>query len=310
MEFTMKITKTLKKIISLSLIAVMLCVSLIGMTSCKSDNLYAAYGKQLESVKAPESADKTLTVVMSPDFAPMEFVYVNGTKQEIVGFDVLLANYLAKELGMKVEIKPMSFDACQAAVQAGNADIGLSGFSWMPDRAENFEITDYYIAGTNETEQIIITKKENEGKLTKVEDFKGLKIGYQGASLQEYLVEATFKDVAELVPYVDIGTATEALKTGTIDALAVAGGNGDSIIANASGAIAKTGYEFELEEKLKNNVGIIQKGNKELLEKVNAALDKAMKNNYYSDWYEACQILAKSKTIDELGYDENGNKIK
>ena len=211
---------------------------------------------------------------------------------------------------MKVEIKPMSFDACQAAVQAGNADIGLSGFSWMPDRAENFEITDYYIAGTNETEQIIITTKENEGKLTKVEDFKGLKIGYQGASLQEYLVEATFKNVAELVPYGDIGTATEALKTGTINALAVAGGNGDSIIANASGSLAKSGYEFELEEKLKNNVGIIQKGNKELLDKVNAALDKAMKNNYYSDWYEACQILAKSKTIDELGYDENGNKIK
>ena len=62
----MKITKALKKILSLSLIAVMLCVSLVGMTSCKSDNLYAAYGKQLESVKAPDSADKTLTVVMSP----------------------------------------------------------------------------------------------------------------------------------------------------------------------------------------------------------------------------------------------------
>ena len=55
---------------------------------------------------------------MSPDFPPMEFVDTAKKGQDqYVGFDVILANYLAKELGMNVEIKPMSFDACLIAVQ-------------------------------------------------------------------------------------------------------------------------------------------------------------------------------------------------
>ena len=40
-----------------------------------------------------------------------------------------------------------------------------------------------------------------------------------------------------------------------------------------------------------------------------AALAKALSNDYYTAWYEVCEILAGSASIDELGYDENGNKI-
>ena len=47
----------------------------------------------------------------------MEFVDTSKSGQEqYVGFDVTLANYIADELGMTLEIKPMSFDACQTAV--------------------------------------------------------------------------------------------------------------------------------------------------------------------------------------------------
>ena len=53
----------------------------------------------------------------------------------------------------------------------------------------------------------------------------------------------------------------------------------------------------------------VSKEDTELLAKVNAALDKALENDYYTGWYEACQIYSGISTIDELGYDENGNKI-
>lgn len=45
------------------------------------------------------------------------------------------------------------------------------------------------------------------------------------------------------------------------------------------------------------------------MEQVNTALGKAMSANLYNGWYEACQIYSQVKTIDELGYDANGNKI-
>lgn len=293
-------------------IAVLMAFTLCACGSTSEEA--KAYDKYLKDIKAPAKADKTLTVAMSPDFAPMEFYDVaKKGDAAIVGFDVLLANYLAKELGMALKLAPMSFDASQAAVQSGKVDIAISGFSWTAERNENYEITDWYIAGDNETQQSIIVASDKGGKFSTPEDFKGMKIAFQGASLQEQLVKETFGSMADVDidnVYSDIGTAVEALKVGKIDALAVAHGNGESIIANANGAIAFSGYDFHVDPIYENNVCLIKKGNTELLNKVNEALDKALKNDYYTGWYEACQIYASVKTADELGYDDEGNKIK
>ena len=301
-----KFTKLLAVI--LSLIMLVGCFAGCG----ESEKLDAAYNKYLNQYKTDSAPNGTLKVALSPDFAPMEFYDVAKTGDEgIVGFDVILAYYLGKELGMKVVLQPMSFDACQAAVQAGTVDIGISGFSWTEDRAENYEITDYYIAGENETEQILITSKANEGKFTTVESLTGMKIGYQGASLQEMLVNQQLGEVKAEGNFVysEIGTAVEALKTGKIDCLAVAAGNGDAIIANAPEQIAKAGFNFEVDPLYQNNVCLIQKGNTALLDAVNAALAKAMAADLYTGWYEACEIYSGIETADELGYDDEGNKI-
>ena len=297
-------------------LCMLLCLAMLfALCACGANpeaKLSKAYDKYLSQLKKGGSSG-TLTVAMSPDFAPMEFYDVAKSGDDaIVGFDVLLAYYLAQELDMNLVIKPMSFDACQAAVQTGNADIGISGFSWTYERAQNYAISDFYIAGENETEQSIICLKENEGKFTKAEDFIGYKVGYQGASLQQVLVEETFggMDVDTSLVYVDLGTAVEALKAKQVDFLAVAHGNGDSIIANANGAIAFTGFDFEVDDMYKNNVCLINKDNTALLEKVNAALAKALENDYYSGWYDACKVYAGVSTLDELGFDDEGNKIK
>ena len=302
------------------LICVILALAMVfGLAACgqsKSESseksLSVAYDNYLAELKSTGS-NGTLTVALSPDFAPMEFYDVAKSGDDaIVGFDVLLAYYLAKELDMTLVLKPMSFDAVQAAVQTGNVDIGISGFSWTYERSQNFALSDWYVAGENETEQAIICLKENEGKFTKPEDFVGKKIGYQGASLQQVLVEETFSDMDVDISnvYVDLGTAVEALKAKQIDFIAVAQGNGDAIIANAGDAIGFTGFQFEIDDIYKNNVCLLNKDNTELLEKVNVALAKALENDYYSGWYDACKVYADISTLDELGFDENGNKIK
>lgn len=303
----------MKKVLSILLAAVMLCGAMFTMASCDSsktdDALDKAYNKYIEEYKFDDSDKPVLTVAMSPDFAPMEFVDVAKKGQDqYVGFDVILAKYIAKELGMKLEIKPMSFDSCMAAVQTGKVDLAISGFSWTAERAKNFLISDYYIAGENETEQIIITTKANAGKWTKVEDFAGKKIGAQSGSLQELLVTETFGESA-LSLYTELGVAVEALMAGKIDALAVAAGNGEAFISKNPDKLGETGFAFEVEDKYKNNVILLNKNDSELLEKVNAALAKAMAADLYDGWYEACQIYSAIKTADELGYDDDGNKI-
>lgn len=306
----------MKKIISLILVAVLAITSVFALGSCnifggkEEDNLSAAYDKAIADIGyAPVEGAETIVVAMSPDFAPMEFYdTAKSGDAAIVGFDVILATYLAKELGMNLKIDPMSFDASMAAVSSGNADLAISGFSWTADRAETFLISDYYVAGENETEQILITTAAKKDQFTADKsDFSGLKIGAQGGSLQELLVkEQLVTKGATIELYDNINTAAAALSTGDIDALAVAYGNGEAL---ANDTIVLSDFYFEVEEKYKNNVVLLNKNDAELLTKVNAALAKAMAANLYDGWYEACQIYAEVKTADELGYDDEGNKI-
>jgi polar amino acid transport system substrate-binding protein len=270
----------------------------------------AAYNNILDGLNAEAGeTDGELTVATSPDFAPMEFVDLSREGEEqYVGFDILLAKDIANKLGKKLVIKPMSFDAVQAAVQTGSVDMGISGFSWTEERAENYSLTRWYKAGENETDQTVITTTANDGKLTTADSYKGLKVGAQGGSLQKIMVETQLPD-SELVLYENLNDACTALLTGKIDALAVATGNGEAFISANPDDLVMTGFNFEVDDLYKNNVVMINKDNSELCEQVNAILDQEEKDGVWDGWYEASQLLAEIKTIDELGYDDQGNKI-
>lgn len=279
-----------------------------GSTSDASNA--AAYNKILDGLNSEAAdTDDTITVAMSPDFAPMEFIDLSRDgDDQYVGYDVLLAKYIANHLGKKLVIKPMSFDAVMTAVSTGNVDMGISGFSWTAERAENYFITDWYEAGENETEQIVITTKENEGKFTEAANFDGLKVGAQGGSLQELLVKEQLTG-AECVLMTDLNDLCTALLTGKIDALAVAQGNGESFISANADKLAQSGFQFEIDEKYKNNVVLVNKNNTELGEQINEIIAQQKKDDVADAWYEAAQMLGNIKTVDELGYDDQGNKI-
>ena len=198
-----------------------------------------------------------LTVSISPDFSPMEFVDPSKSGQEqYVGFDVTLANYIATELGLELVIMPMDFGACQTAVEMGTVDMSISGFSKTEERAQNYNLSDFYYAGDNETEQVLITMAGNEGKYTTAESLAGLKVGAQAASLQANLCTNQLPDT-ELVIFADLTTGLMQLKNGDFDVMAVADGNADAIIAN-NPDIIKTGFKFTVTSDEENNVILLK----------------------------------------------------
>ncbi len=299
----------MKKVLA-GLLALVMVFALCACGDSEDKKNAAAYNKALKELEYKSDGLPELTVAISPDFAPMEFVDISRKGDaQYVGFDVLLSTYIAKEMGKKLVIKPMSFDAVMVAVQTGSVDLGISGFSWTEERAENFFITDWYEAGHNETQQVTITTKANEDKFKTAADYTGVKVGCQGGSLQKVLVTEQLSN-AEMVLYENLNDAVTALLTGKIDALAVAYGNGEAFMSANEGKLAFTGFEFEVADIYKNNVILVNKNNTALGEQVNAVLAKAMAAGVYDVWYEAAQMLAKIKTIDELGYDDEGNKIK
>ena len=246
----------------------------------------------------------TLKVAMSPDFAPMEFVDAAKSGQDqFVGFDVSLAKYLAEEMGMELEIVPMSFDACQTAVSMGQVDMAISGFSWMPDRAEKYNLSDTYHAGDNESNQVLLTTAENAGLYATAESLNGLKVGAQIASLQEWLVQQQIPGAAT-VSYTDITTGLMQLRKGDFVAMAVAEGNADAIIAS-NPDLVKSGFYFELTDDLLDNLILLKKGNDELTVTVNELLAKAKAAGYYETWYAEALELAGVGV--EVSYDDEGN---
>lgn len=276
----------MKKIVSLILVACML----FAFAGC------GASGKEV------------LKVALSPDFAPMEFVDVSKSGQDsYVGFDVTLAKFIADELGMDLEIVPMSFNACQVAVETKSVDMSISGFSWTEQRAENYNLSDYYYAGDNETEQVIVTTKENEGKFTSAADFSGLKVAAQTASLQLDLCNSQLPEDCEIVEVGDLTTAFLQLKNGDFDALALAIGNAEVFIANNPNDVAMSGFIFEVDPKYTANVILLNKDSDDLLAKVNEILAKAYENGYYDVWYEEALALAEGENAADVSYDDEGN---
>ena len=247
-----------------------------------------------------------LTISLSPDFSPMEFVDPSKEGQDkFVGFDVSLAKYLAKEMNLELEIMPMDFNACQTAVAMGTVDMSISGYSKTDERAENYNLSDFYYAGDNETQQVLITLAANEGLYTTAESVAGLKVGAQAASLQANLCTNQLPNT-ELVIFGDLTTGLLQLKNGDFDVMAVAHGNAEAIIANNPDVIM-SGFEFVVTADEENNVIMMKKGNDALTEKVNELLAKAYENGYYGEWYAAAEALAGIGV--EVSYDEAGNAI-
>lgn len=290
-----------KKLTALLLAATMMTGVLAGCGGGNDNGDDTADDGKLKTV-----TEGKLTVAISPDFAPMEFVDASKDGQDkYVGFDPTLARYLADEMGLELVISPMSFDACQTAVSMGQVDMAISGFSWTADREKNYNMSDTYHAGDNEDGQTIICMKDAGDKYKDAPNVEGLKAGAQGASLQEIMVKEQLPN-AELVSYGDITTGVMQLRKGDFDVMAVADGNAEAIIA-ANPDVALAGFDFEVDEKYTDNLILLQKGNDALTEKTNEILAKAKAADLYPGWYDEAKALANIGT--EVSYDDQGNEV-
>ena len=283
----------MKKMICMALALVMLLA--LGCTA------FAAEEKT--EVDAVLKEPGVLTVALSPDFAPMEFVDSSKEGQDqYVGFDVTLAKYLADYFGVELEIQAMSFDACQTAVAMDAVDMSISGYSWTETRAENFELSIPYKPNDNEDNQVLLIRAADAEKYTKAEDFDGVVVGAQNASLQMQFVT---EQLPNAKPYTigEIGVGVMELQSGNIEALAVAIGNGKQIIANNPDLVI-CAWEFEVASEYTDNVVMMHKGNTALLELVNEALAAAEEAGYYPTWYEEALAVAAGESAIEVSIED------
>lgn len=291
--------KTFAKVLSLALAA----ITLFALCACGTAASSPAAGPVSDAAPTEASAASNgvldeikasgeLHITLSPDFAPMEFINSSKDGQEqYVGLDVFLAKYIADYIGVKLVIEPMSFDACQTAVYTASVPMSVSGYVWTEERAESYEISDYYYDGDNKIEPVILIRTADAEKYTSSEDFNGVDIGAQNASLQMQLVTSQLPD-ANPVAVGDVGTGVLELQNGSIEALAVAKGNAE-IIMDANPDLVLCPWEFTITEETEAFVILITKGETALLNVVNEALAKAYSEGMYGVWHDEAVALAK-----------------
>ncbi|MFK3780227.1 ABC transporter substrate-binding protein [Agrobacterium sp. NPDC089420] len=160
-----------------------------------------AKADQLDTIMA----NKTLRCATFADVPP--FASPDPKTREMAGFDVDLCGAIAKELGVKAEIKPVSVEARVPEVKLGRVDLSVANLAYTQSRAEQIQFSDpYYLA-----KEMLIVPVDDPG--TKKSDFVGQRIASSKGSTSELSVKLnkseplTFQDTASAYLAVQQGKA-------------------------------------------------------------------------------------------------------
>lgn len=218
-----------------------------------------------------------LVMGTSADYPPFEFHKMIDGKDEIVGFDIEIGKYIAKELGVELEIKDMEFDKLLGGLSTGMLDIVIAAVNPDPERAKEVNFSDIYYESTH---SVLINRKD-EGNIFSLEDLNGKTIGVQIGTTQEKIAETKIEG-AEVVALSSNSDIIMNLKTDKIDCAIMETG--------VAKAFAQTNNDLLVVDELIIDSGsegvaiAIKKGNDELTEKINEILAKAKSEGLIEKW--------------------------
>ena len=217
-------------------------------------SMFAGCGSKSES-----ASGDTLTMATNAAFPPYEYV----ESDEYKGIDVEIAQALADKLGMTLEIKDVEFGSIIAGVQSGKFDMGMAGMTITDKRKKSVDFSDTYATGI---QSVIVTE---DSDITSVDDIsESSKIGVQQDTTGDIYASDDYGDDA-VVRYKTGADAVQALVSGKVDCVIIDNEPAKAYVeANTGLKILDTSY---VEEEY---AICVQKGNDELLDKINTALQE------------------------------------
>lgn len=139
------------------------------------------------------------------------FGYIDEKSRQIVGYDIDFINAIARKLGVKVEMKPVTSASRMPQLQEGNIDIIAATMTKNPERAKQLDFSHTYFF----TGQKFITKK---GTVHALKDLDGKKIGTAKGSTSEQNVKKAIPS-ANVLSFDDYPQAFLALQQGKVQAV-------------------------------------------------------------------------------------------
>ena len=199
----------------------------------------------------------TLTAGVKDSLPP--FGYVDETSRNIVGYDIDFVNAIAKKIGVKLALKPVTSANRIPMLTEGNVDMLVATMTKNPERALQVDFSHAYF----QTGQKFITVKT---KVTSLKDLETARIGTAKGSTSEKNAAATLPK-ATVISFDDYPQAVLALAQGKVQAVTT----DEAILAGLLAKMPnKEKYEITDLKISDEPYGIaIKKGEKSLVELVN-----------------------------------------
>ena len=170
---------------------------------------FAAAAALLSAAAAPALADhwshiQARTELRCATFADVPpFASPDPKTREMVGFDVDMCNAIARQLGVKATVVPVSVEARIPEVKMGRVDIAVANLAYTLSRAEQVQFSHpYYLA-----KEMLAVKASDPG--TKKADFRGKRIASTKGSTSELSIKL---NGSEPVTFQDTGSVYMAVQ--------------------------------------------------------------------------------------------------
>lgn len=213
-----------------------------------------------------------LTVGMLVDFPPYGIL---NTENKPDGYDADVARQLAKDLGVKLDLVPVTGPNRIPFLLTNKVDMLVASLAITPDRAKQVQFSHPYSAA-----QIVVFGGK-ETPITKAEDLSGLRIGVARASTQDIAVTKIAPKDANIRRFDDDASAMQALLSGQVDAIGCS--------TTVAGQIAKRSPD-RFENKfvlLQQEMAVAMRpGEPNTLKTVNELVDQNIENGEFSKLYE------------------------
>ena len=243
---------------------------LVVVTACGSGE--ATSGNEEKNTLERVMETEVLRVGFEGTYRPFNYL---GDDNEYTGFDVDIANELAKRLGVKTEFVATKWDSLIGGLKADKFDIIIAQMTVTEERKKSVDFTDPYVV----TGSVLITR-EDTNDISVLDDIEGKRVGVGGGT--------TFEEVARSVEganvnlYQSVNDYLQDLINGRLD-----------VIINDQLLMSHNIKEENLPVKIvsdilnKDEIGMaVKKGNEDFVQKINEELKKMKEDGTYTEIYK------------------------
>jgi polar amino acid transport system substrate-binding protein len=198
----------------------------------------------------------TIKIAVPENFPPFGSL---GDEGEYVGYDIDVAKMVAKDLGVEVELVPVTSKQRIPFLETDKVDIVISSMGANPERAKSIWFSSAYapfFSGAFAASDIAITSKD---------DLAGKKVGVTGGTLEDLELTENGPEGMEIIRFGDNAANLSAYLSGQVDVLVT----GNTVAAQLSAD--NPGLDIETKFIIKESPAFIgvKKGNLDLLQWVN-----------------------------------------